>query len=193
MGAREKSRVLRAAIAAVVAALAIATAVWAQEKQPTNAGGGGAARTPEPGEPRYLATIRAELDAMGIAHACEGDTPARGLCSWRHRDANGDREDTIQLVYSDETDTAYMWVDRIAVAPPDAASTPAVLRRAMEINWRMLVGKLEWDPSDGEMRLAVVLHTDSNFDRRAFRSLVRSLGTLADRYGPELRRLSASD
>ena len=43
---------------------------------------------------------------------------------------------------------------------------------------------------DGEVRLAMILNTDSNFDRRAFRSAVRGIGQLADRYLQELERLA---
>ena len=54
------------------------------------------------------------------------------------------------------------------------------------------MGKFEWDPTDGEVRLAMVLNTDSNFDRRAFRSTVRALAALADRHYGELNRLRES-
>jgi hypothetical protein len=60
----------------------------------------------------------------------------------------------------------------------------------MELNWRLLVGKFEWDPSDGEVRLAMVMNTDSNFDRRAFRSLVRAITDQADRLYGELTRVA---
>ena len=61
----------------------------------------------------------------------------------------------------------------------------------MEINWQLLVGKVEWDSSSGEARVSMVVHTDSNFDRRSFRSVARTVGMLADRYYGELSRLQA--
>jgi hypothetical protein len=68
---------------------------------------------------------------------------------------------------------------------------PVVLRRAMELNWELLAAKLEWSATSGELRLSAVLHTDSNFDRRAFRSLVRALDRLCLRYSAEFVRLAA--
>ena len=56
----------------------------------------------------------------------------------------------------------------------------------MELNWELLVGKFEWNPRTGEVRLSAVLNTDSNFDRRAFRSIVHALDSIAVRYYREL-------
>jgi hypothetical protein len=75
------------------------------------------------------------------------------------------------------------------MAPGNEAGTLPLLRRLMELNWSLLLGKLEWDPTDGEVRLAMILNTDSNFDRRAFRSAIRGIGQLADRFYNELSRL----
>lgn len=143
--------------------------------------------------PRYLEAMRSELEAMRIPAACEAESPTRARCTYLHRGRTSQREFEIHLVYSDETDTIYIYVDRYLSAPPDAETTPAVLRRLMELNWQLLVGKLEWDPTDGEVRLAIVVNTDSNFDRRTFRSVVRTIGPLADRYLPELDRLAGGE
>jgi len=141
--------------------------------------------------PRYLEAIDAELTALSIPHSCETVTETRARCAFTQRATTSERELAAHLVYSDETDTVYIYVARLATAPPDAASTPDVLRRLMELNWALLVGKLEWNAADGEIRLSMVLNTDSNFDRRAFRSLVRQISRLADRYAGELDRLTA--
>ena len=140
--------------------------------------------------PRYMAAIDAELDALQIPHSCEAVTPTRTRCAWQHRGRTSQRELDIHLVYSDETDTIYFYVSRYLSAPPEATSTVAVLRRLMELNWQLLLGKLEWDPNSGEVRLAMTMNTDSNFDRRAFRSIARQIGPLADRYSGELTRIA---
>jgi hypothetical protein len=142
------------------------------------------------GQPRYLAAMRDELTAMGVADAaCEAIDAQRAHCRISHHGASTDREYEVNLAYSDVTDSIYIHVDRYLVAASDGAHTDAVMRRLMELNWTMLLGKFEWDPTDGEVRLATIVNTDSNFDRRAFRSAVRSLGALADRYYGELNRL----
>ncbi|MEM9072724.1 MAG: YbjN domain-containing protein [Myxococcota bacterium] len=139
---------------------------------------------------RYLAPMEEELGRLRLDPLCEALGPIRARCTLRHVTDDARRELTLTAVYSDESDTIYLYVDRLAVAPPEDESTPAVLRRIAELNWRLLTAKLEWNPSDGEVRMSAVLHTDSNFDRRAFRNLVRMLLTQADRWGPELQRLA---
>lgn len=157
----------------------------ASEDAPTHA------VTPVPeGQPRYLAAMRDELTAMGVADAaCEATDAQRAHCRLSQHGGSTDREYEVNLAYSDVSDSIYIYVDRYLVAPSDGAHTDVLLRRLMELNWTMLLGKFEWDPTDGEVRLAMVINTDSNFDRRAFRSAVRAVGSLADRYYGELNRL----
>lgn len=139
--------------------------------------------------PRYLQAMERELRAIDLDPLCTSESPAHGRCEVRVGVAGA--ELALQLLYTDETDTVYAYVPALLVALPDAASTPALLRRLAELNWELLFGKLEWNAANGEVRLSMVLHTDSNFDRRAFRSMVRNLARLAERLGPELRRIVA--
>lgn len=142
------------------------------------------------GQPRYLDAMRRELEAMNVRGAeCTAVDAQRGQCTFTSRGITTGREFTVHAVYSDRTDTIYLYIDRLLVVPADGATTDRVLRRLMELNWSFLLGKLEWDSTDGEVRIAMVLNTDSNFDRRAFRSAVRGIGQLADRYWGELDRL----
>lgn len=155
------------------------------EERPTR----GVEQSP-PGQPRYLEAMRRELEAMRVRGAeCQAADEQRGRCTFTARGISTGREFTVHAVYSDRTDTIYLYVQRYLVVPADGPTTGAVLRRLMELNWSLLLGKLEWDSTDGEVRLAMVLNTDSNFDRRAFRSAVRGIGQLADRYWGELDRL----
>ncbi len=142
------------------------------------------------GQPRYLEAMRTELTAMDVRGAeCEAADALRAQCRFVTRGITTEREFTVHAIYSDRTDTIYLYIERFLVVPADGATTNAVLRRLMELNWDILLGKLEWDSTDGEVRLGMVVNTDSNFDRRAFRSAVRGIGQLADRYYGELDRL----
>jgi hypothetical protein len=142
------------------------------------------------GQPRYLEAMRTELEQMAIQGVtCQATDAQRANCEFTQEGPISHREFRIRLAYSDRTDTVYLYVERYLTAPQDGARTDALLRRLMELNWQMLLGKFEWDPTFGEVRLAMVLNTDSNFDRRAFRSSVRSLVELADRYSTELDRM----
>ncbi|MFK7991090.1 MAG: YbjN domain-containing protein [Sandaracinaceae bacterium] len=164
----------------------LATPCAAQEtpEEPTRA-----VESVEAGQPRYLAAMQAELTAMRVQEAtCETVDPQRAHCSFTARGISTGRDFNVHMVYSDRTDTIYLYVERYLEVLPDGATTNAVLRRMMELNWTLLLGKFEWDPTDGEVRLAMILNTDSNFDRRAFRSAIRGIGQLADRYAAELER-----
>lgn len=151
------------------------------------------AATAQAPEPRYLDAMRAELESLGLAPLCEPESAIRARCELRHVSADARRELHAFTLYSDESDTVYVWVPRLIVAPPEDPATPAILRRIAELNWTMLTTKLEWNPSDGEVRLSAVLHTDSSFDRRAFRNLVRVVLALAERHGPQLEVLRSPD
>jgi hypothetical protein len=160
------------------------------EPQPAPAPAEAPAQAVPAGQPRYLETMRQELAAMRVRDPeCAVDDALRGHCSYRARGMSTGRDLTIQLQYSDNTDTIYVFVERYLVAPADGQTTPAVLRRLMELNWTLLVGSFEWSATDGEVRLKMVINTDSNFDRRAFRSVLRSIVQVADRYWGELDRL----
>lgn len=146
---------------------------------------------PEPAVPRYLAAMEQELRALELDPLCRAESPLRARCELVVHAAGSTAELELRVVYSDDTDTVYAYVPAVAQAAPDARTTPAVLRRLAELNWELLLGKLEWDATTGEVRLSAVLSTDSNFDRAAFRSMIRNMARLADRLGPELRRLAA--
>jgi hypothetical protein len=142
------------------------------------------------GQPRYLGAMRTELEHMGIeGFACAATDGQRASCEMTQRGSTSHRDFRVRAAYSDRTDTVYVYVEQYLVAQQDAESTNALMRRLMELNWQMLLGKFEWDPTDGEVRVAMVLNTDSNFDRRAFRSAIRGVVQLADRYHGELSRL----
>lgn len=135
---------------------------------------------------RYADAIAHELTAMGIAAKCSAEADTRQHCIWSGRSAATRNDLTVHAIYSDDSDTVYVYVERYLVLAPEAPQTTATLRRLMELNWELLVGKFEWNPRTGEVRISAVLNTDSNFDRRAFRSIVHALDSVAVRYYREL-------
>jgi len=139
-------------------------------------------------QPRYFDAIRNELRAMHIEAQCDSQGSVRAHCVFRQHGASSNRDFTIHLVYSDESDTIYFFVEHYLSVPANGPNAAAQLRRLMELNWELLLGKLEWNSADGEVRLAMIMNTDSNFDRRSFRSVVRGIAQVADRYAIELGR-----
>lgn len=149
-------------------------------------------------EPRYFNQLRAELQAMGIVAQCAPASPQAGVCRGVAQSVAAPgapavgRRYTLVLEYSDQTDTIYVFLERYGTLRADAAGAPAAFRRVAEINWEMLTGKLEWSSRTGELRLGAVMHTDSNFDRRAFRGVVRSVIRLGDRYAAEVAQVTGA-
>ncbi|MBI2896042.1 MAG: hypothetical protein HYY06_20960 [Deltaproteobacteria bacterium] len=147
----------------------------------------------QPQEPRYLPMVREELEHMGLQARCTTENANLGRCRYSYRSNSLGVTFDMVMEYSDESDTVYMWANRYLMLPASSAHLLPTLRRMMEMNNEMLVGKLEWDPSDGETRLGAVVSTDSNFDRRAFRSTVRALHVLCERYFRELSALARGE
>lgn len=139
---------------------------------------------------RYAMQIEAELRQLGIEAQCASEPQARHHCRFVRPAVTGAGELSLHAVYSDQSDTIYFYVERYLLLPSDHARAGTVLRRLMELNWELLVGKFEWNPRSGEVRLSATLSTDSNFDRRAFRSIVRALEMVATRYAAELQDLA---
>lgn len=148
---------------------------------------------PQTPEPRYLPMVREELEHLGFQARCTTENANLGRCRYSYRSNSLGVTFDMVMEYSDESDTVYMWANRYLMLPASSAHLLPALRRMMEMNNEMLVGKLEWDPSDGETRLGAVVSTDSNFDRRAFRSTVRALHVLCERYFRELSALSRGE
>ena len=152
-------------------------------------------------QPRYMAQMQAELQAMGLAPQCAASNAHTATCTIRATGAPlqpggsippGARRFVVTLRYDDDSDTIYVYADHYAALPADAPNAAQVFRRLLELNWEMLIGRFEWSTTTGEIRLSAVLNTDSNFDRRAFRGVVRSVLRLADRYAEEIARLTGN-
>ncbi len=140
-------------------------------------------------EPRYLPAIREELTKLGLHATCTAESPTRGRCHYTHVSERAGTRFDVWIEYSDDSDTIYHYVNRYLLMPASSPRVDAVLRRLMNLNWSMLIGKFEWDAEDGEIRLSAIENTDSNFDRRAFRSTLQAHHNLAERYHRDLDAL----
>jgi hypothetical protein len=140
-------------------------------------------------DPRYAQQLADELSALELEPQCSARSATAFHCSYAARSSLERRDLTAHAHYDDTTDTVYLYIPLLTIADT-AKSLPSLLHRAMELNWELLGAKLEWSAQSGELRLSAVLHTDSNFDRRAFRSLVRALDRLTLRYSVQLRQLA---
>jgi hypothetical protein len=153
-------------IAAVVAAL-IGTASIADDRAP-----------------RYMDALREELARLNLAATCQ---PAAGTCTLETLPATA--PGPLRIILDDDTATVYMVFSGFLPLATDGPS-PALSQRLLELNARLVSARLEYPPREKAVRLSAVLHTDSNFDRRAFRSVLTSLIATAERIRPELAELA---
>ena len=140
----------------------------------------------------YPGTLATTMGDLGLDPQCQHDPAGTFSCHYRARTGLTTRDAPAIATYDAQTDTVYVHVPNVLTAPTDKPSTPALLQRLMELNWLMLIGKFEWNPDSGEVRLSAILNTDSNFDRRSLRSIVLALDTTLAKYRQQLVDLQGS-
>jgi len=137
--------------------------------------------------PDYLPAIRQELARLDIDANCD---EATGTCFFTRKLGADGRAFDFGIRYCRTTETVYVYIERFLDLPSAEGPSIELARRLLELNRRMVTAKLEWDRPTNAIRLSVVLNTDSNFDRRAFRSQLKGLFANAERLWPELESLS---
>ncbi len=143
--------------------------------------------------PRYLNAVRAELSALRLNPHCEVRPGQSAICEFRFLEASGEAEQIGYVAISDEAHSVYVYLPNLATAETDDPATPQVLQSLMSLNWRLVGSKLEWNEASGEVRISALVHTHTNFDRRAFRVLVRHLLGESRRVSREIDRIQTSN
>lgn len=133
----------------------------------------------------YLDAVRQELTRLNLSFSCNA---ASSTCSVSRDSTRVERRSPLVIQCDSETATIYLYLDRFLVLPADRLPDQ-LARRLLELNGRLVTGKFEWHPGQKTVRLSTILNTDTNFDRRAFRSQVMGLFRVADQLFDELRRL----
>ena len=147
-----------------------------------------AAEPKESASPEYMPAIRQELLRLGIEADCKDSVRT---CVYKEKLDNDGPTFDVVLRYSPKTDTVYICIERFLPLADTEGPTSEIARRLLALNNEMVTAKFEWDRSQDAIRLSVVLNTDSNFDRRAFRSQILGLRAVANRLWPELSKLSS--
>jgi len=88
-----------------------------------------------------------------------------------------------------DRELVYLYLNRYLMAPPDQANIDTVLRTLMDYNWRVNIGKFEWDKSDGEVRFSHVFTTENGLGFEAFEAMYFALARLGDQLWPELKAI----
>jgi hypothetical protein len=146
------------------------------------------AAPPTPPPVGCFPAVREELSRLDLHAVCDEVT---GTCSFtRPRGDGGEFQVGVRL--GPTTRTVYVFIERyLELENPDGPS-PALARRLLDLNRKLVTGKFEWEKESNTIRLTAVLNVDSNFDRKAFRSVVLGLSAAAERLRPELIALAGS-
>jgi hypothetical protein len=146
-----------------------------------------------------LQMLKGYLERFGWSRYQAVDEPyeQEGLIHTGWRSSEADEGYTMTIDPMVERNCLSFKVVRILSAPLD--STPrerlSDLWLAMSyINYRIILGKFAYDPSDGEVRFSVDVPIDQNtFTYEQFTHTMRVAIEMAERYAPILRRIVAGE
>ncbi|MCD6352504.1 MAG: YbjN domain-containing protein [Armatimonadetes bacterium] len=88
---------------------------------------------------------------------------------------------------------AYIIITDYLTVPPTHRNCDKVLRRLMELNWKLNLGKFEWDPSDGEVRFTFTFSTENGIGFEAFQAVFNTMIATADDQIEGLQKLLVED
>ena len=135
--------------------------------------------------PDYLFAIQQELARLGFSPCC--NTATLSCTSPTPISSDADSLD-LTVRYSKATDTIYIGFERFLVL--DSKLDPAMAANLLGLNHQMVSAKFSWDEETRSITLSTSINTDSNFDRRAFRSQITGLKQIAKKTRPLLNPTS---
>ena len=83
----------------------------------------------------------------------------------------------------------YMAVLDIMKLPPDSPKACQVAKKIAQLNYGMMLAKLEWDAKRGEVRLSVTLTTEDGLSKARFTAALSTLLSTAEQVEKELKIL----
>jgi len=172
----------------IIVALLLSGAVWAQEEpMPPPSGEVPADETQAIAKDVVtVETITSYLDRMNYVYKLDKSVKVPEI-ELLMRGENGNYQ--LRIFIDDPRKVVYMCINRLMTIPDSHPRKSAVLQRLMELNWQLLIGKYEWDKTDGETRLSYTFSTENGLGYEAFVACFQLLVLTADRDYPKLMRL----
>lgn len=139
-----------------------------------------------PKEAVTAGVIASYLDKMGYVYeiSTADNVPEMSLTM---RGENNQYD--MRIFIDDERKVVYVCVNRLLYCPVSQPRHALMMQRLMELNWKLLVGKYEWDKADGEVRLSYTFSTENGLGYEAFTACFQALVMTADQHYPELMKL----
>jgi hypothetical protein len=132
----------------------------------------------------YLSAILQELSRLGMKAQCDTVT---NTCRYVTDITVAERTLELTIRHSPQTDTIYICFEQFLPFFAEDAPSQSLALKLLALNREMVTAKFEWDEETRTIRLSTVLNTDTNLDRRAFRSQVVGLIQIARTVAPKLR------
>lgn len=129
----------------------------------------------------YLYAIQQELTRLGLTPTC--NTASDG-CTTPVEQGPSVPDIDLTTRYSKDTDTVYIGFDSFVVLKTEIA--PSVALQLLRLNHEMVSAKFSWNSDTLAIQLSASINTDTNFDRRAFRSQITGLLEIAKKIRPTL-------
>jgi hypothetical protein len=95
----------------------------------------------------------------------------------------------VLIVPSAGTRMLYIALNRYLTVPEDHPNLLSIMKTLMHHNWDLNVGKFEWDPRDGEVRLSYSFSTENGVGFEAFEAVLVTLCQVGDDLLPPLQEL----
>lgn len=155
------------------------------DRAPEPAGG---AETDEARAFRENATalIKSYLDRLELKYeALEDRNPPMFIVPFRMDNTSL----TLGILIDHEHLLVHMFLNRYLEVPQNHPRLAEIMRHFMTLNWRLNVGKFEWDESDGEVRYSFVFTTENGVGYEAFVAILRTLLDTGDKLWPALDKL----
>ncbi len=172
----------------IIVALLMSGIVWAQEEAaPPASEEVPAEQTPAIAKDEVtVQTITSYLDRMNYVYKVSKPVKVPEV-ELLMRGNNSNYQ--VRILVDDRSKTVYMCIGRLMTIPNSHPRKYVMLQRFMELNWELLIGKYEWDKSDGEVRLSYTFSTENGLGYEAFAACLQWIVLSADRDYPELMGL----
>ena len=140
----------------------------------------------EEGDGVTLETVTSFLDKMGYVYKVDKSVKVPQI-EMRMRGSSGNYD--MLMFIDNPRKIVYLCVNRFMTIPDTHPRKSVLLQRLMEWNWDLLIGKYEWDKTDGEVRLSYTFSTENGLGYEAFAACFQLLVLIADRDYPKLMKL----
>jgi hypothetical protein len=178
---------MKAALISILLVFGLTSPLFAQEKPDSQPATATASCKPFASKEEATATIKAYMERMKYPPVLlpQFEYP---VLKASVKMPNATHE--FRAVIDEGRKLVYIYLNRYLLVPKDHPKKSEILQILMEQNWKLNVGRYEWDPEDGEVRFSYTFSTENGVGFELFEAVVKTLLGTGDRSWPELSNLA---